>query len=181
MKLHTKYLLPMVIASAVFVNAKTAQEYFLKSANLYTDAAYPTAEIEAREGLTRYPTDTKLQMLLQRIQDAMKDQKDKNDKQNPGSSQGQSSSANKDQKNQGGSSGGQSSSSAANKDQKNQDKGNSSQAQNSSSAAQPKDSLQEGQLNKDQAEQLLKDFQENDKDRKRKAQMNGRAVPEKDW
>ncbi|HSQ41005.1 MAG TPA: hypothetical protein VLM37_01855 [Fibrobacteraceae bacterium] len=170
---------------------KTAHDYFLKGAYLYADAQYPTAAIETREGLTKYPADSKLQMLLKRIEEAMEKQKQENNKNNPGdnndkqssNSQGLSSNSQGDQ----GSSGNQGSSNSQQSSQSNQgqqppDGGNSSAGASSSAGAQPPpDSVATGDLNRDQAEQLLKDFQEADKEHKRQLQMRGRAMPEKDW
>lgn len=160
-------------------SAKTAGEYFTQAAALYAEAKLPTAANEAREGLARFPADSKLQNLLKRIEEAQKEQKKENDKQNPGDKGEQGNSSSNSDKNS--SQGGQSSNS---QEQPPEPQGNSS-AQGQSSSDGSGDSsetpLQEGQLNKDQAEQLLKDFQENDKERKRNLKLRGRAAPEKDW
>ena len=171
----------IILALAVAVAAKTASEYFVSAAALYAEAKLPSAANEARDGLAHYPADSKLQNLLKRIEEAQKEQKDQNDKQNPGNNgeNGNSSSSGSDKNS---SQGGQSSNS---QDQNNQNQGQSSGGMQSSSSESGGDStetpLQEGQLSKEQAEQLLKDFQENDKERKRNLKMRGRAAPEKDW
>lgn len=161
--------------------AKSATEYFTKAAALYTEAKLPTAANEAREGLARYPADPKLQKLLQRIEEAQEEQKKQCDKQNPSQDkqQGESSSSGSDQNSS------QGEPSSGSQESQPEPQGQSSAGEQSSASEDPGDStetpLQEGQLNKEQAEQLLKDFQENDKERKRKAKLRGRAAPEKDW
>jgi Ca-activated chloride channel family protein len=180
MKTSQKLIL-LLLASAVLLCAKTATEYFRQGAFQYADAKFPSAAIEVREGLSKYPSDTKLQMLLKRIEDAMKEQKDKNQKDNSSEkNQDQNSSSSGEQ----GSSNSQDKQSSNSKpDQSsNSQKGASSDSQGASSSSESSaDSLQPGELNRDQAEQLLKDFQENDKERKRNVQMRGRSAPEKDW
>lgn len=177
----TKRILPLLLMGISCLTAKTAAEYFQQGAYLYADAKYPTAAIEVREGLAKNPSDSKLQMLLKRIEEAMKEQQDKNQKENPGDSNSDSNSS---------SSGSGSSSNSGDSKSSNSKQGQSSAAQNpgqssgsegSSSSQSGGDSLQAGELNRDQAEQLLKDFQESDKERKRNMQIRGRAVPEKDW
>ena len=172
--MRTRFMATLLLcAMAAF--AKTAHDYFLGGANLYVQAKFPTASLLVKEGLQQYPNDQKLQWLNERIEDAQKEQKKQNDKQNPGSSgQGSSSSNNKNQSSsslQNGSSQGPQSMQGAS---------SSSEQGGSSSSAEPE--LQEGQLSKEQAEQLLKDYKESEKDRKRNTlKARGVATPEKDW
>jgi len=161
---QTTAILFLLVAS---VFAKSANEYFVQGAFLYAQAKYPTAAIEVREGLAQHPSDLKLQRLLKRIEEAQKEQKQQNNKENPGSSGNEGNSSSSQGSNQNKGSNGQGSS--------------SSQGASSSAAAQPEPQPPEGQLTKEQAEQMLKDFQENDKDRQRAKRGYGRAVPEKDW
>jgi Ca-activated chloride channel family protein len=175
-------ILVTLLLVAMVVGAKTALQFFNDAAFLYSDARLPSAAIEARTGIAQYPNDIKLQRLLKRIEEAQKEQQKQNDKDNPGKQdekQDEDQKSSSSGKGQGQSASSQAqSSSSGNGEQKPEDQTPSSQSGASSSSDEP---LQEGQLNKDQAEQMLKDFQENDKERKRKIQMRGRAAPEKDW
>lgn len=176
--------------------AKTAPEYFRSGAHLFVEGRYPTAAIEVKEGLAKYPSDLQLQRLLKRIEEAQEQQKNECDKKNPGQDKQdpEDQKDNQDQKdqkedqkdqqqgnssNQGNSSAGQSSSVGSSSDSQPQDQ-DQNQGQSSESQGQP-DSLMEGQLDKQQAEELLKNFQESDQQKKRKLQLRGRSAPEKDW
>jgi len=167
-----------------FACAKSAQEYFTDASYLYTDARLPSAAIEARTGLAQYPSDVKLQRLLKRIEEAQKEQEKQNNKDNPSKNdqkqdQDQKSSSSGQGQGQSQNASSQAQSSSSGKGDSKPDEQNASSQSGASSASE--EPLKEGQLSKDQAEQMLKDFQENDKERKRTQQMHGRAAPEKDW
>jgi hypothetical protein len=172
----------ILLGCAAFSFAKTAQEYFRQGAYLYADAKLPSAAIEVREGLEKYPADTKLQMLLKRIEEAQEEQKNQNQKDNPqNQEQNQDQKQDQDQNKDQGSSSQQNSSGS-----QDPQSGNSSSSgdQGSSSSQETQatpDSAQAGDLSREQAEQLMKDFQEQDKENRRKGRFSGRAVPEKDW
>lgn len=190
--MHRMVVLGLVLVFSAW--GKTATDYFQNAASLYVEGRLPSANIEAQEGLAQYPADAKLQMLAKRIQEAQDEQKKECDKKNPGNQENQDDQDQKDQENQ---------NDSQQSPQDSQNQGQSSSAEASSSAQNgassdshsqedqpsdqqqqqpvPQDSLKEGQLSPDQAAQLLKDFEENDREKKRKLNLRGRAIPEKDW
>ena len=200
-----------VLASVAFAAPKSASAYYGDAAFQYIENRLPTAEITCNEGLQYYPNDQKLQMLLDRIHEAKDEQKNENKKNDPKNDQNQdqnnqdqnqdqnqnqngdqsSSSAqndqNQDQQNQG--QNGQSSSSqganssdsnggAGEQPQPEQSEGNSSDSNGGEPEQQP---LQPGEMSPEEAAQLLKDFDEQNGERKPWKPVRGQVRPAKDW
>ncbi len=201
---------------------KSASAYYSDAAFQYIENRLPSAEITCNEGLNYYPNDQKLQMLLDRIQEAKNEQQkenQKNDKnqdnqdqnkdqgdQNRGQDQddgqngssnsegssnsvGSSDSQNDDQNQQG--QGGESSSSeggnssdgnggAGEEPQPEQPEENSSDS-NGGDENQPEPQPQMGEMTPEEASQLLKDFDEQNGERRPWKPIRGQARPAKDW
>ena len=197
----------LVCAISAFAAPKSASAYYGDAAFQYIENRLPTAEITCNEGLQYYPNDQKLQMLLDRIHEAKDEQKNENKKNDPKNDKNQdqnnqdqnqdqngdqsSSSAqndqNQDQQNQG--QNGQSSSSqganssdsnggAGEQPQPEQSEGNSSDSNGGEPEQQP---LQPGEMSPEEAAQLLKDFDEQNGERKPWKPVRGQVRPAKDW
>ncbi|SIO40335.1 hypothetical protein [Fibrobacter sp. UWB11] len=201
----------LLFAVVAFAAPKSASAYYGDAAFQYIENRLPTAEITCNEGLQYYPNDQKLQMLLDRIHEAKDEQKNENKKNDPKNDQNQdqnnqdqnqdqnqnqngdqsSSSAqndqNQDQQNQG--QNGQSSDSqqqssdsnggSGEQQQPEQSEGNSSDS-NGSDQEQPQP-LAPGELTPEEAAQLLKDFDEQNGERKPWKPVRGQVRPAKDW
>ncbi len=77
----------MSVVTAFAANGKnavsvTAADYLSNASYYYIEGRLPTAEIECEEGLSKYPNDEKLQMLLERIREAKEEQKKQNEQNN---------------------------------------------------------------------------------------------------
>lgn len=169
--MRIRTILMLLCLGSIALWAKNAQEYFRSAAFLYAQNKLPSAAIEAKEGLSKYPMDQKLQRLLRRIEEMQEKQKEQNQKENPNDSPSEDSEKSSS-----------ATSSAASSSSASPDSPNAS----SSSATPPQTQqdeppLQEGQLDRNQAEQMLQDFQQNDQERKKATRARGRALPEKDW
>ena len=196
------------LAAAAFAAPKSASAYYSDAAFQYIENRLPSAEITCNEGLQYYPNDQKLQMLLDRIKEAKDEQKNenkKNDKnqdnnqdqkqdQNQDQNKDQSSSSQGDDQNQNQQNGeGQSSSSDAGSSDSNggqqpepqQPEENSSDSQGDSSNSggeEPEEQpAQMGEMSPEEAAQLLKDFDEQNGERKPWKPVRGQARPAKDW
>lgn len=207
-----KRLILVVALSAVaaFAAPKSASAYYSDAAFQYIENRLPTAEITCNEGLQYYPNDQKLQMLLDRIQEAKDKQKNENKKndpkndQNDQNNQDQNQDQNKDQ-NQDQNQDQDKDQQDQNQDQNNGDQSSDSQGQSSDSEGgsgeqpqqpeeQSSDSQGEqpqqpeepqevpaGQMSPEEASQLLKDFDEQNGERKPWKPLRGQARPAKDW
>lgn len=218
-----KWLISMFLILLLAVCAFAAPK--VKSANAYYgDAAYqyfenrlPSAEITCKEGLEKYPNDSRLQMLLERIQEAKDEQQKENQKNNQnGNDQNQdqnqdenkdnqdqdkqNQNQNQDQQNQGGDSSSSSENSSDSNSDQNQNQGggesssseassNSNDGEQNQQQEQPEEQqADEGQepedpnaMSKAEAAQLLKDFDEQNGERKPWKPARGQTYPEKDW
>ena len=182
----------MFLSVAAFAATKSASAYYSDAAFQYIENRLPSAEITCNEGLQYYPNDQKLQMLLDRIHEAKDEQKNenkKNDKnqdnnqdQNQDQNGGQSSSSQ-----EGGSSESNSSDSnggAGEQPQPEQPEEGSSDSQSDSSddGVEPEEQpVQMGEMSPEEAAQLLKDFDEQNGERKPWKPIRGQARPAKDW
>ena len=204
-----KKMMPIVavlsLAAAAFVAPKSASAYYSDAAFQYIENRLPSAEITCNEGLQYYPNDQKLQMLLDRIKEAKDEQKNenkKNDKnqdnnqdqnQDQNKDQDQSSSSQGDDQNQNQQNGeGQSSSSDAGSSDSNggqqpepqqpEENSSDSQGDSSNSGEEPEEQpAQMGEMSPEEAAQLLKDFDEQNGERKPWKPVRGQARPAKDW
>lgn len=160
--------------SVIFAVPKSAGAYYSDAAFQYIESRLPTAEITCKEGLSYYPGDSKLQMLLDRIQEAKDEQKNQNKNQDKNKDQDQK----KDQdQNQNQSQGANSSQNSANSsDSEGSPESSDSQGQN-----EPPQQLPPGALSPEQASQLLKDFDEENGEHKPWKPVRGMVRPEKDW
>jgi len=199
-------LLMMLAAGTWCATSRSADAYFRDAAYEYIAGRMPTATQTCEEGLRQYPNDARLKNLLERIRENKEEQKNKCDNPQDGGDQGDSKkNDNKDDKKSDGKDGekddqkndqnddkkdgqkdeqkqdsnGQSSDSRSDKSPEGQ-QGASSAGGASSAAAAPQP-LRPGELSKDQAEQLLRDFNQNTGERKPWKPVQGRKVPEKDW
>src|SRR5574344_1768915 len=134
------FLCFLLVSVMAFAAQKTAGGYYRDAAFQYIENRLPTAEITCKEGLSYYPNDMKLQMLLDRIQEAKEEQKNKNKEQNQDQQdQNQDQEQNKDQQDQ-------------NQDQEqNQDQQDQNQDQEQNQDQQ--DQNQDQEQNKDQQDQ----------------------------
>ena len=205
-------------AAPIATAPKSASAYYSDAAFQYIENRLPSAEITCNEGLNYYPNDQKLQMLLDRIQEAKdeqqkenqkndknqdnqdqnnqnKEQGDQNQDQNKddgqnGSSNSEGSSDSQNDENQG-QQGGESSSSeggnssdgnggAGEEPQPEQPEENSSDS-NGGDENQPEPQPQMGEMTPEEASQLLKDFDEQNGERRPWKPIRGQARPAKDW
>lgn len=204
-----KITLCVVLTGAICVLAKapkSAAQYYSDASFQYIENRLPTAEITCAEGLQYYPDDIKLQMLRDRIEESKDEQQKQNQQNNPNgenqeqdkqnsddqNSEGQNQnpdSGNSSDSNEGNSSAsensanGQSSSSGADSADSQKENPSENPEGNSSSSNVPEDAEQEqpGQMSPQEASQLLKDFDENNGERKPWKPKKGMARPEKDW
>lgn len=209
----------LLFAAAAFAAPKSASAYYSDAAFQYIENRLPSAEITCNEGLNYYPNDQKLQMLLDRIQEAKDEQQkenQKNDKnqdnqdqqgqgdqnqdqnkddgQNGSNSEGSSNSENssdsqndsQDQQGQGSESSSSESGSndsnggAGEEPQPEQTEENSSDS-NGGEENQPEPQPQIGEMTPEEASQLLKDFDEQNGERRPWKPIRGQARPAKDW
>lgn len=197
-------LFALLLAGNAFAAPKSASAYYSDAAFQYIENRLPTAEITCNEGLQYYPNDQKLQMLLDRIKEAKDEQKNENKKNDPKNDQNNDQNQdnqdqnkdnqdqNKDQQDQ-------------NQQDQNSGESSSSQGDNQSSDSnggadqqpqpeQPEDQSSDSQGGEDQqpdetpammspedAAQMLKDFDEQNGERKPWKPIRGQARPAKDW
>ena len=202
-------LVIVFFAVAAFAAPKSASAYYSDAAFQYIENRLPSAEITCNEGLQYYPNDQKLQMLLDRIKEAKDEQKNenkKNDKnqdnnqdQNKDDGQSSSSGENQNQDQQNGQDGQSSSSQGESSDsnssgsdggaqpeqQPEQPEENSSDSEGDSSndgGQEPEEQpVPMGEMSPEEAAQLLKDFDEQNGERKPWKPIRGQARPAKDW
>lgn len=192
-----------VAAVAAFAAPKSASAYYSDAAFQYIENRLPTAEITCNEGLQYYPNDQKLQMLLDRIHEAKDEQKNENKKNDPQNNQDQNQDQNnqdqdqnkdqnQDQQNQNNDqnqdqNSGESSSSQEQSSDSNGGAGEQpqqSEGQSSDSQGEQPEEPQEvplGQMSPEEASQLLKDFDEQNGERKPWKPVRGQARPARDW
>ena len=195
----------LLLAATAFAAPKSASAYYSDAAFQYIENRLPSAEITCNEGLQYYPNDQKLQMLLDRIHEAKDEQKNENKKndKNQDNNQDQNQDQNKDENQQ------DQNKDQQNQDQ-NQDQ-NGENGQSSDSKAESSDSneggagqqpeqqpegessdsnggeepqeqpVQMGEMSPEDAAQLLKDFDEQNGERKPWKPIRGQARPAKDW
>ena len=205
------FAIVILLASATFAAPKSASAYYSDAAFQYIENRLPSAEITCNEGLQYYPTDQKLQMLLDRIHEAKDEQKNenkKNDKnqdqnqdQNKDQNQDQNQDQNKDEDQNQDQQNGQDGQSSSSQDgsssdsnggageqpeqQPEQPEENSSDSQGDSSndgSAEPEEQpVPMGEMSPEEAAQLLKDFDEQNGERKPWKPIRGQARPAKDW
>ena len=176
-----------LFVSVSFAAPKSANAYYSDAAFQYIESRLPTAEITCKEGLSYYPSDSKLQMLLDRIQEAKDEQKNQNKKDNQDQNKDQQ--QNQDQNQDQNKDKDQNKDQDKNQDQKqdpNPQQGSSSsqgspKSSNSEAQNEPPQQLPPGALNPEQASQLLKDFDEQNGERKPWKPVRGTVRPEKDW
>ncbi len=204
-----KITLYVVLTGAICALAKapkSAAQYYSDASFQYIENRLPTAEITCAEGLQYYPDDIKLQMLRDRIEESKDEQKKQNQQNNPNGENQEQEKQNSDNQNsegqnqnpdsgnssdsrEGNSSAAENSgneqSSSSGEDASDSQKDNPSEnsAGNSSSSNEQENAEQEqsGQMTPQEASQLLKDFDENNGERKPWKPKKGMARPEKDW
>lgn len=210
MKLQNVILFAAVCAVAAFAAPKSASAYYSDAAFQYIENRLPTAEITCNEGLQYYPNDQKLQMLLDRIKEAKDEQKNENKKNDPkndqNNDQNQDKDQNKDNQDQNKDNQDQNKDQQdQNQQDQNSGESSSSQGDNQSSDSnggadqqpqpeQPEDQSSDSQGGEDQqpdetpammspedAAQMLKDFDEQNGERKPWKPIRGQARPAKDW
>ena len=200
----------MFLAAAAMAAPKSASAYYSDAAFQYIENRLPSAEITCNEGLQYYPNDQKLQMLLDRIHEAKDEQKNENkkndknqDQNNQDQNQDQNKDQNKDQQDQNqdqqnqdqNGENGQSSDSNAGSSESNeggageqpeqQPEEQSSDSQggddSTGSSTEQEQPMQMGEMSPEDAAQLLKDFDEQNGERKPWKPLRGQARPAKDW
>lgn len=220
-KVQNVMFLILLLAVCAFAapKVKSANAYYGDAAYQYFENRLPSAEITCKEGLEKYPNDSRLQMLLERIQEAKDEQQKENQKNNQnGNDQNQDQNQdenkdnqdqnqdkqnqdqNQDQQNQGGDSSSSSENSSDSNSDQNQNQGggesssseassNSNDGEQNQQQEQPEEQqADEGQepedpnaMSKAEAAQLLKDFDEQNGERKPWKPARGQTYPEKDW
>lgn len=222
-KVQKVLFLVLLLAVCAFAapKVKSANAYYGDAAYQYFENRLPSAEITCKEGLEKYPNDSRLQMLLERIQEAKDEQQKENQKNNQnGNDQKQDQNQdenkdnqdqdknqdkqnqdqNQDQQNQGGDSSSSSENSSDSNSDQNQNQGggesssseassNSNDGEQNQQQEQPEEQqADEGQepedpnaMSKAEAAQLLKDFDEQNGERKPWKPARGQTYPEKDW
>lgn len=195
-------LFALLLAGNAFAAPKSASAYYSDAAFQYIENRLPTAEITCNEGLQYYPNDQKLQMLLDRIKEAKDEQKNENKKNDPKNDQKQdqdNQDQNKDNQDQ--------NKDLQDQNQQDQNTGESSSSQGDNQSSdsnggadqqpqpeQPEDQSSDSQGGEDQqpdetpammspedAAQMLKDFDEQNGERKPWKPIRGQARPAKDW
>lgn len=210
-------ILLLAVCAFAAPKVKSANAYYGDAAYQYFENRLPSAEITCKEGLEKYPNDSRLQMLLERIQEAKDEQQKENQKNNQnGNDQNQDQNQdenkdnqdqdkqnqdqNQDQQNQGGDSSSSSENSSDSNSDQNQNQGggesssseassNSNDGEQNQQQEQPEEQqADEGQepedpnaMSKAEAAQLLKDFDEQNGERKPWKPARGQTYPEKDW
>src|SRR5574344_2171744 len=171
------FLCFLLVSVMSFAAQKTAGGYYRDAAFQYNENRHTTEKITCKEGISYYPNDMKLQMLLDRIQEAKEEQKNKNKEQNQDQQdQNQDQEQNKDQQDQ-------NQDQEQNQDQQDQ---NQDQEQNQDQQDQNQDQnapqeMPVGQMSPEDASQLLKDFNEQNGEQKPWKPVRGQARPLKDW
>lgn len=199
-------LFALLLAGNAFAAPKSASAYYSDAAFQYVENRLPTAEITCNEGLQYYPNDQKLQMLLDRIKEAKDEQKNENKKNDPKNDQNndQNQDQNQDKDSQDQNKDNQEQNQDQNQDQ-NSGESSSSQGDNQSSDSnggadqqpqpdQPEDQSSDSQgedqqqpeetpavMSPEDAAQMLKDFDEQNGERKPWKPIRGQARPAKDW
>lgn len=191
-----------LVALALASAPRSASMYYREAAAEYVAGRLPSAGLLCDEGLRHYPGDRPLQMLKERIKENQDKQKQKCD--NPQSKDNQDQNSDGEKKDKGDSSGSSSGSSAGSSagsssasssaSGQGQGKGQSSSSgkNNPGSQGQPSSAsgsssaasampLRPGELTPEQAQQLLKDFNQNTGERKPWKPVQGKPRPEKDW
>ena len=177
-----KKIMFMVIAFAVaaFAAPKSASAYYSDAAFQYIENRLPSAEITCNEGLQYYPNDQKLQMLLDRIKEAKDEQKNENKKNDKNQDNNQD--QNQDQQGGGESSSSQGESSDSNGGQQPEPQQPEEGSSDSQGGEEPQEQpMQMGEMTPEEAAQLLKDFDEQNGERKPWKPIRGQARPAKDW
>lgn len=214
MRLQSKMLccvsFVLFFAIAALAAPKSASAYYSDAAFQYIENRLPSAEITCNEGLQYYPNDQKLQMLLDRIQEAKDEQKNENKKNDKNQDNQDQNQDQQNQENQEQNQNGDSSSSQS-EEQENQNQEENQNGQSSSSSEQSSDSndganqqpeasqepeenssnsqeeqpqempTQIGEMTPEEASQLLKDFDEQNGERKPWKPVRGQTRPAKDW
>lgn len=200
----------LLCAGMAFAAPKSASAYYSDAAFQYIENRLPTAEITCNEGLQYYPNDQKLQMLLDRIKEAKDEQKNENKKNDPKNDQNndQNQDQNQDKDSQDQNKDNQEQNKDQNQDQnqdQNSGESSSSQGDNQSSDSnggadqqpqpdQPEDQSSDSQgedqqqpeetpavMSPEDAAQMLKDFDEQNGERKPWKPIRGQARPARDW
>lgn len=198
-------LLMMLAAGTWCATTRSADAYFRDAAYEYIAGRMPTATQTCEEGLRQYPNDARLKNLLERIRENKEEQKNKCDNPQDGGDpddqkkndnkdgekddkkndkkDGQKDEQKKDSEGQSSDSRSGNSSSSAGKQEPQSPEGQqgASSAGGASSATAAPQPMRPGELSKDQAEQLLRDFNQNTGERKPWKPVQGRKIPEKDW
>lgn len=186
----------IVILSVSFawsVPNRSADAYFRDAAAQFIEGRLPTAALTCQEGLRQYPENQSLQLLLERIQENQEEQKKQcNNPQNSDNpNENQDKQENQEKKDS-------EDSSQKNESQDSEKSASSSESQGSSSSAQAEPNqggsssagassnsagvpVAPGELTPEQAEQLLREFNQHRGERKPWKPGKGRARPEKDW
>jgi len=197
------FVIALLGAAAIGWSAATrsADDYYREAAYAFIGGRFPTAGQICEEGLRKHPGEPRLQALLERIRANKEEQKKKC--QNPQDGEGDnkkdseksekdgekksSNSSESDPSSQSGTSSqsegqgnGHSSAAGRSSDSRDPSAGNSSGQGSSSASAQSKP-LRAGELSKEQAEQLLREFNQHTGERKPWKPQKGQMPPEKDW
>ncbi|PWJ68958.1 MULTISPECIES: hypothetical protein [unclassified Fibrobacter] len=198
----------LLCAGMAFAAPKSASAYYSDAAFQYIENRLPTAEITCNEGLQYYPNDQKLQMLLDRIKEAKDEQKNENKKNDPNQDQNndQNQDQNKDQNQDQNKDNQDQNKDPQDQNQQDQNSGESSSSQSDNQSSdsnggadqqpqpeQPQDQSSDSQgddqqpdetpamMSPEDAAQLLKDFDEQNGERKPWKPIRGQARPAKDW
>jgi hypothetical protein len=178
----------MFLAAAAMAAPKSASAYYSDAAFQYIENRLPSAEITCNEGLQYYPNDQKLQMLLDRIHEAKDEQKNENKKNDKNQDNNQDQNQDQQNQDQNGENGQSSDSKAESSDSNEGGAGQQpeqqpeEQSSDSQGGEEPQEQpVQMGEMSPEDAAQLLKDFDEQNGERKPWKPLRGQARPARDW
>lgn len=188
-RLNLLMILWLCAGAALAATNRSAAQYYRDAASEYIAGQNASAAQTCEEGLRAHPGDSRLQKLLERIRDNQEQQKkqcqnpqdsdslqnkDKDQEKKP--NQNQNKNQNKQDKNDKNQNGSGSSNS-----QNQSGQGASSSSASGNGMSEQAMPMRPGELNREQAQQLLKDFNQNSGERKAWRPIRGQSAPEKDW
>lgn len=190
-RINLLIILWLCAGAALAATNRSAAQYYRDAASEYIAGQNASAAQTCEEGLRAHPGDSRLQKLLERIRDNQEQQKkqcqnpqdsdssqnkDKDQEKKPNQDQNKQ---DKNDKNQNGS--GSSGSKGSSNSQNQSGQGVSSSSASGNGMSEQAMPMRPGELNREQAQQLLKDFNQNSGERKAWRPVHGQSAPEKDW
>lgn len=202
-RLNLLIILWLCAGAALAATNRSAAQYYRDAASEYIAGQNASAAQTCEEGLRAHPG-SRLQKLLERIRDNQEQQKkqcqnpqdsdssqnkDKDQEKKPNQDQNkqdkndknQNGSGSSDSQSKGGEQGQSSGSKGSSNSQNQSGQGVSSSSASGNGMSEQAMPMRPGELNREQAQQLLKDFNQNSGERKAWRPVHGQSAPEKDW